>query len=180
MNTRLRFLAGCCSIAAALLLSVFLFYRWNYPYGHRTCAVPCTVNALRIYAIQNGGWFPQSSTNGLEALARFAMESKDFRRFAAGLSGNEKLAEALIREGIPLTTEASSWVYFPSFRIDDPRVCIIWESVEGIGSSGKKAAGHAVGYNDGSVEQIVPSDWQAFQATQARNRSQILQTRRVQ
>ncbi len=167
-------LGGLFVIAIAV---VYDQYHRHYPYGHRTCALPCSLNALKGFALSHEGWYPRAGSNGLEALTAFAHEDDDFKRFAAGLSGNEDLADSQLGKKIILTQEACSWIYYPGFRIDDPRVCIIWERTEGIDGVGRRSSGHAVGYSDGMIEQVALTNWSSFQFEQTALREEILKKR---
>ncbi len=42
-----------------LLLLGVVAYRWLYPYGKRTCFLPCVMTSLQVYAAEHGGEFPK-------------------------------------------------------------------------------------------------------------------------
>ena len=135
------------------------------------------LSALRSYAQDNDGDFP-GGENSLQALSLIYPDYIKHVQHLAGISGDEKLAERLIASGRKLDSVSSSWIYHLGLRSDDlPNIAIIWESREGLGFNGKRAAGHAVGFVDGSMRQIHSSKWRAFCEEQQILRSEVLKSR---
>ena len=74
-------------LGAVLLLGLGLsWYRWEFPYGRRTCALPCMMAALNLYALDNGGWYPHNEKGPLYGLMKLSPKYVN-SALLAGLSG---------------------------------------------------------------------------------------------
>ena len=165
-------LMACC-------LGIFCWYRWAFPFGMRTCALPCTISALRQFARQHGGWFPREGKTDTDALRLLSPDYLDGAKLA-GISGNVGEVERRLLDGRPLDAHVSSWVYWPGFRIDDdPQLAIIWEMKPSVNGIGRRTGigGHAVGFAEGSFGQVSDSKWPLFLAKQKKLRESILSQR---
>jgi hypothetical protein len=137
-----------------------------FPYGNRTCCLPCTMSALRLYANDHNDWYPKDGQTPLDALQAFYYSNPDALGDGsdlAGISGNIIETQRRIKLHLPIDETCSSWVYFPGFRDDDDfSLAIIWERQAGIGFNGRANSGHAVGFADGHHEQIPQERWNEF------------------
>jgi hypothetical protein len=161
----------------ALALGTIKFF---FPYGSRSCFLPCTTLCLRLYAAENAGWFPSAMepTNALQQLVPQFMQDPDY---LAGIFGNRKKMREAWRERGYLTTNDSSWVYVPGFREDDePVVAILWESRGGVALNGIRRDGHAVGFTDGSTRQVPSAEWDTFLRAQDALRLEVLKKRHAE
>lgn len=174
----LRF-AGKLGVSLLLFVGIaFGVYRWNYPFGARTCAMPCVLTALRHYANEHGHAFPFGQTSSIECLKLLYPEYVSDAKLLAGISGDRRQLQKRLANGNEIDDNCSSWVYWPGFREDDDfSLAIIWERQPGIGFNGKRSSGHCVGFADGTSRQIPTSRWIAFVAEQERLRRAILATR---
>ena len=168
------------SIVFILAGGGYLYWRWLYPYGVRTCYLPCMTMALVIYADQHEGWFPHDGTTSVESLKQLYPDAGD-PVLLAGISGDRAAVRARIAANQPLDEFVSSWVYFPGLRVDDHAAALIWERKEGLTFNGHRAepGSHAVGFVDGHSEQIPAGQWQSFLEEQARLRTGALDRRRT-
>lgn len=161
----------------------FAAYRWNYPYGVRTCCLPCMDGALSAYAADHEGKFPDGAKTSQEALRKLIPSYLPTPSILAGITGDISMLEACLNRGEMVTDSVSSWVYFPGFRQDDDsNLAIIWERVAGVRFNGGRApaGSHAVGFTDGSHRQIAASEWNSFLRDQATLRKAISERRAQQ
>lgn len=164
-------------VAAALCIS--LVYRTLYPYGTRSCFLPCTLQALREYAAANGGWFPFAAPPAfsLELLYPVFLPNSDY---LAGISGDRSSVERSLRERSYITTNESSWVYIQGLRTGDPEgLAVVWEATSGVGPNGIRTHGRAVGFVDGTIRQVPDDAWGQFLQTQAVLRASVLKLRQA-
>jgi hypothetical protein len=162
-------------VFALLLLTGYAAWRWNYPYGARSCALPCTMGALEDYANHHGGWYPKGGTNPIHSLQALY---PNLEPELAGISGDRNEVVRRLRVGLVLDESVSSWQYFPGLRRDDdPRTALIWEKRQGVAANGRRIDGHAVGFVDGSFRQVKSEGWGVFVSNQNALRGSILSTR---
>lgn len=167
-------------VCLSVPLGIYAWYRREYPFGYRTCWLPCMMMALRIYAADHDGWFPKGGQTPLQSLQLLPQTLLGNQTLLAGISGDRKETRRRVQAGLPLDESVSSWVYFPGFRDDDkPDLAIIWERQPGIAFNGRRASGHAVGFIDGHHERIPEADWPAFVEIQAALRETILANRKA-
>jgi hypothetical protein len=137
--------------------------------------------ALSAYAREHGDAFPASGNSALQDLQLlYPKYSGSDAAILAGISGDERMVKERIAGGGLLDDEISSWVYVAGFRLDDdPRVAIIWERADGVAFNGSRsrAGSHAVGFVDGSFEQIGREQWSAFLKEQEDRRRAVLTQR---
>ncbi len=165
-------------VAVAASAAAVCAFRREYPFGVRTCCLPCLGSALRAYASEHDGWYPRGVGTPIQALVEL------YPRYApaanlAGLSGDiSKLAYAL-EHGEPIADSMSSWTYVPGFRFDDGEVAILWEMRGGLRFNASRASpgSHAVGFADGSHRQVAGGEWDEFTRQQASLRDKILRGR---
>jgi hypothetical protein len=142
--------------------SALLYWKHKvWPYGMRSCCLPCMMTSMSIYAQEHQGWYPKSGKTPFESLTILTNYGGD-GYLLAGISGDENETERRIKLGLPIDETVSSWVYVPGFRNDDPKIAIIWERQGGITFNGHSYDGHAVGYTDGSFYQIPQDHWPDF------------------
>ena len=181
MKLRKKLIAGCVASAFLIAVSSFYFHK-VWPYGGRTCCLPCTLSALEMYAGDHFGWFPQDGKTPLESLQSLYSKTNDYIAdigLLAGISGNREETQKRVKAGLPVDESVSSWIYFPGFRDgDDSRIAIIWERQEGISLNGRAYDGHAVGFLDGSIKQIPQAEWAGFLKEQEALRQATLAKRK--
>lgn len=169
-------------VVLGFLLAGYYFYKWQYPYGIRTGALPCIVSALVVYSSNHDGWFPKGATNTAQDLQSL-VPSYTHIESLAGLSGDIQAIQQAFKEGRYIPPNATSWVYHPGFRHDDPpELAIIWEKQDGITYNGQRCArgSHAVGFANGSYLQIEEQQWENFLSDQKNLRNAILSARNHQ
>jgi len=151
--------------------------RCAYPYGSRSAYLPCVLQALRAYALEHEGAFPEVGSDPYASLQ--ALYPRYTRpNLLSGLSGSKRSARDALRSGNTLTKDSCSWVYHPGFSVDDDeRIAIIWESVSGVGFNGRATDGRAVGFIDGSMAQISEDQWDEFLIQQENLRDAALSKR---
>lgn len=167
-------------VSAAIILGAAETYRFVFPFGPRPCCLPVVMQALRDYAEDHNGYFPQGGRNPREALLKLYPVYLNDARLLAGLSGDRKLLKQQMLAGIEISEDASSWVYWPGFRTDDPpELAVIWERASGVDAiSGRASPGsHAVGFADGRCEQVSRNRWFEFLREQELLRRRILENR---
>lgn len=164
---------------AVLLLAGWMAYHLEFPFGARTCFLPCTTMALVLYSQDHQGWFPRNTNSYADCLLELYPKYLSNPDLLAGISGDrKKMRDLVIGKPTSLGTNETSWVYIPGFRNDDsPPVAILWENREGLQFNGKRRSGHAVGMSDGSHRQVLRNQWQGFSQEQAKLRARILSLR---
>jgi hypothetical protein len=151
-----------------------------FPFGIRTCALPCMLSALNMYAAEHSGYFPGGGTNYFEDLRKLYPQYCE-PRILAGISGNIRLAQKCLSAGEPLNANTTSWVYFPGLRDSDPPdVMIIYEQASGVLQNGRRTTKgtRVAGFVNGTWKRIPESDWDQFLAVQSARRSSILDARK--
>ena len=181
MPLRKKITIGC--LALVLFVGAWICYAHKiFPYGNRTCCLPCTMMALRNYANDHNEWYPKDGKTSLESLQMLYSKTNDYTgevSLLAGISGDRKETERRIKIGLPIDEQVSSWIYFPGFRDDDDgELAIIWERQGGIRFNGLVADGHAVGFADGHHEQVSQARWSEFLKQQEALRQMTLAKRK--
>lgn len=162
-------------VLAGLALWAMLAQRY---YALRSGKLTTYMHCLINYAADHDGWYPKGGATPLESLQQLYPQYDKSGLGLAGLSGSERAVAKYLREGRPLDSTVSSWVYFPGFRNDDdPAICMIWERQEGIFLNGDRADGHAVGFVGGGFAQIPSKNWPAFVKHQEELRRSTLSKR---
>jgi hypothetical protein len=146
-----------------VLVVVLAAYRYYYPYGMRSACLPVFLGALRSYALEHDGFFPNGGGAPLEALRELSPRYLADCEPLAGLSGNIKLLKAQVLETSRITTNASSWVYWPGLRSDDDeQIALFWERESGVRFNGSRARGREVGFVNGTFRQVLDDQWADF------------------
>jgi hypothetical protein len=183
VKSAVKVLLSLCLAGLCLVGIIWGWFRWQYPYGVRTCCLPCMNHAMYLYASDHDGWYPKGGKTPLESLRVLAADEQNrnyigYLDLLAGISGNREETCKRFFAGMPIDETISSWVYFPGFRKDDDeRLAIIWERQEGIRFNGSRADGHAVGFADVHHEQIPQARWPTFLKEQEALRQAILAKR---
>ena len=176
-----RLLAPIAIASVALLFFVVVVlagYRYYYPYGMRPACLPVFLGALRSCALEHDGFFPNGGGAPLEALRELYPRYLADCTPLAGLSGNTKLLKALVLGTSPITTNASSWVYWPGLRSDDDEhIALFWERESGVRFNGSRARGREVGFVDGTFRQVLDDQWVDFIRDQEELREKALRSR---
>ena len=139
------------------------------------------MGALQVYAGDHFGWFPKDGKTPLESFQSLYNKTNDYIvdiGLLAGISGNREETQKRVKAGLPIDENISSWIYYPDFRDKDGKIAILWERQEGIGFNGLIADGQAVGYANGSHEQIPQARWPEFLKQQELLRQAILAKRK--
>lgn len=162
----------------AVFTAGFVAFRREYPFGVRTCFLPCVLSALRAYAAEHDGWYPRGADTPLQALLALYPRYTPAANLA-GLTGDIAELTSALKRGVPIADGKSSWTYVPGFRDDDGEVAILWETRDGVRFNGARGplGSHAVGFADGSHRQIAGGDWDEFTHQQASLRDTILRGR---
>src|SRR5688572_18308612 len=85
-------------IGVALMGGVYGLFRFKYPYGTRTCFLPCLNSALQLYAHDHNGAFPDD-LNPYVALQKLYPEYMPNAEGLAGISGDRKAIARTLRTG---------------------------------------------------------------------------------
>ncbi len=176
---RLRAPVAIASVSLLLVLVVVLAaYRYYYPYGMRPACLPVFLGALRSYALEHDGFFPNGGGAPLEALRELSPRYLADCEPLAGLSGNIKLLKAQVRGTSRITTNASSWVYWPGLRSDDDeQIALFWERESGVRFNGSRARGREVGFVNGTFRQVLDDQWPDFLRDQEKLREKAFRSR---
>jgi hypothetical protein len=162
----------------AVVLIVVFSYKWLYPYGNRSCVLPCTLGALEHFAVEHEGWYPNQGMNAVDCLSALY---PNLETELAGISGDRNEVSRRLATGKPIDESVSSWVYIPGLRTDDdPELALIWERRKGVGFNGRRKDGYAVGFVSGGFEQIASEDWPEFAKRQETLRESVLSSREMQ
>ncbi len=168
---KLWFVAGI--VVALTAFGAIPYARMYYPYGSRPAFLPCLLDALRSYANDNGGQFPNIGQDGYRSLQRLYPRYIQ-AEYLAGLSGSQTAVRKSLNGGGNLDQLNCSWVYLPGFSNSEPAdLAIVWERESGIGFNGRAVPGRAVGLLSGRVVQIPDKDWPEFLRQQAIMRSTL-------
>lgn len=176
MSSRATLFAAFLLAIAGLLYGVKLR---NYPYGARPCQLPCTMMALKTFALDHEGQYPNVNDDPFLSLQALFPNYLDGNKLS-GISGNMSDAVQRLLTNRTLDSNSCSWVYFPGFRTDDPiNLMIIMEARGGIGFNGFRDSegSHAVGFASGEFRQVSAADWERFLQEQARLRSETIARR---
>ena len=161
-------------IALVLVLSVaglYGLFRFNHPFGYRTCFLPCMMSALIIYAHENSDRYPDGS-DAYAALQKLYPEAMPDAEVLAGISGSKKATARVLAVGGHLTSNESSWVYIPGLSTtNEPNTILIYERRPGLAFNGSRASGRAVGFVDGSHGQMSEQEFQQLLQTQQNGRA---------
>jgi hypothetical protein len=161
------------AVLAVPVAGVYAWWHWKFPYGHRTCFMPCMLNSLQVYAWDHEGAFP-AGTNSYRALQKLFPEYLPVADNFAGVSGNIRAARRIVSSSGTLTSNESSWVYIPGLSLnDDPALVILYERARGISGNGARSSGHAAGFLGGDIRQIPDAEWEVFLAEQAKLRARL-------
>jgi hypothetical protein len=176
---RLRAPIVIASVALLFFVVVVLAsYRYYYPYGMRPACLQVLLGALRSYSLEHDGFFPNGGGAPPEALRELYPRYLADCTPLAGLSGNTKLLKAQVLGTSPITTNASSWVYWPGLRsADDEHIALFWERESGVRFNGSLARGREVGYLDGTFRQVLDDQWADFIRDQEKLREKVLSSR---
>ena len=164
-DTALRTLRWVIVVGLVMGALGLCWWKWQYPFGQRGCALPCMLADLDLYAKDHDGWFPNSSSNALAALSSLYPEYSTNPNSLAGISGDREKVYQLLRSGQALSEAACSWVYIQGLRLDDDnRLALLWDRSSGIDAVGRRSpkGGRAVGFVDGHYSQIAEDEWEAF------------------
>ena len=176
---RLRAPIATASVSLAFVLVVVLAaYRYYYPYGMRPACLPVFLGALGSYALEHEGFFPNGGRAPLEALRELYPRYLPDCTPVAGLSGDIKLLKAQVLGTSRITTNASSWVYWPGLRSDDDeQIALFWERESGVRFNGSRARGREVGFVNGTFRQVLDDQWPAFLRAQEALREKAIRSR---
>jgi len=164
-------------LALVMVVSVAGFYgsfRYNYPFGHRACFLPCMVSALHSYAYENSNRYPDAP-DPYRAIQKLYPQLMPNGELLAGISGSIEATVRVLADGGYLTGNESSWVYITGLSVtDDANTIMIYERRTGVAFNGRRAAGRAVGFVDGSHRQMPEAEFQQLlQAQQTARSSKI-------
>lgn len=84
----------------------------------------------------------------------------------AGLTGNREAVAQRLKSGASFSSNDCSWVYIPGRDVTSGKVVVLYERISGVGGDGRRASGRAVGFADGSIEQVSDDQWPRFAAEQ--------------
>ena len=176
---RLRAPIAIASVSLLFVVVVVLAgYRSYYPYGMRPACLPVFLGALRSYSLEHDGFFPNGGGAPPEALRELYPRYLADCTPLAGLSGNTKLLKAQVLGTSPITTNASSWVYWPGLRSDDDEhIALFWERESGVRFNGSRARGREVGFVDGTFRQVLDEQWADFIRDQEKLRERAVRSR---
>ena len=154
---------------------VGIWHKYTYPYGGKPARLPVVMMALRSFASEHEGAFPNVNKQPLASLVllypRYLADPVDL----AGITGDEKAVVKNVVAGEPLDGSICSWVYWPGFNdTNDARIAVLWEEKSGVGFNGHRLSGHAVGFVDGSHTQIPEQRWNEFLTEQTQLRAAAL------
>src|SRR6185503_7260796 len=157
MKKALISVVGLLVVATAITAGV---YRYRYPYGYRTCFMPCLLGALRIYAEEHDGRFPDG-TNSIDALIKLAPQyTGESTDLLAGITGDRKKFRERLRRGQRLGTNDSSWVYRRGLSVTDaPDLILVYESKSGFAWNGRRSRGRLVGFVSGDFRQVSEDEF---------------------
>ena len=165
--------------AAVAVATVSVVFKIQYPFGRRTCYVPCLMMDLRMYSIDHSGWYPRNLGSYADSLRELYPKYSVNPELLAGLSGDrQNVKEILTKRPTSFTTNDTSWIYIPGFREDDmPPVAILWDKRGDLRWNASRGNGHAVGMSDGSHRQVFRHEWPTFEEEQTKLRAKILASR---
>jgi len=160
------------------MLGVFVFcaYRYIYPFGYQSCALPCIHSALISYAHDHQGKFPDSEKGPYDALQKLYPEYTPSGVELVGISGNRTAVLQALRAKAPLQ-HLTSWIYVPGLQKDDPpAIAILWEARPGLNPDGKRnfSESHAVLLIGGAITNVAGVCWTNFLIDQERLRRTFL------
>src|ERR1039457_5690522 len=92
MPLRKKIIVACVTFAFLIVVCLFCAH-WMWPYGMRTCCLPCTMDALQVYAGDHFGWFPKDGKTPLESFQSLYNKTNDYIvdiGLLAGISGNRE------------------------------------------------------------------------------------------
>jgi hypothetical protein len=135
--------------------------------------------ALKNYAKQHNGFYPDSDLSSLDALRKLYPEFVVGVELA-GITGDRESLESKLTSGLPLDDVSTSWVYVPGLKeSDDPELAVLWESRPGFRHDGRRDSrlGRAVLFNKFAIEYIPENEWEHFIKNQAARREKAFMER---
>ncbi len=147
-------------ITLASLLGLYGLFRYNRPFGVRTCFLPCMVSSLYAYAHEHFGKYPDGP-DPYPALQKLYPDLVPNPDLLAGISGDRKATTRVVASGGVLTSNESSWVYIPGLSTtDEEHTILIYERRSGLAFNGTRWPGRAVGFANGSHAQMPEQEFQ--------------------
>src|SRR6185503_20918418 len=74
------------------LTAGLVIFRFQFPFGGRTCYLGCTMMGLLMYTQDHGGWYPRDCQTYAQCLRTLYPKYLQDARLLAGLSGDRKRA----------------------------------------------------------------------------------------
>jgi hypothetical protein len=155
-------LAGGSLVACLIVL--FGWYRYQYPYGPKSCTLQCMSGGLLQFAFEHDGWFPRSDNGPEDALARL-YPTYCLSWELAGISGDAIATESMLERNGTLDASSTSWIYMQGLKKSDhPDLAILWDSKAGLLANGRRdgSGGRSVLLISGAITNVNGSDWAGF------------------
>ena len=156
-----------------ILVGIWGWYQYHFPFGHRDGTFRCTDAALRLYAQDHAGRFPNESADGLRSLRLLYPEYTPSGKELAGLSGDVGSLVQALSEGKQLNTNLSSWLYFPGLEVDDDSsLALLAETKFGLFPNGSRnpSGARSVLLLGRNFTNVTKDLWDSFAAEQQRLR----------
>jgi hypothetical protein len=159
-----------------------MLFKWTWPFGVRSCYLPCMLKALQMYSPDHAGQFPNNEQGNSDSLIALYPKYMPNAEFLAGLSGPRSEVRAILENSRGSIKQHTSWVYISGledgFQYSD--CAILWDQKPNLLFNGRRAStkGHAVGFAGGHHEFIPASLWENFLQTQAVHRASLLKKRK--
>lgn len=161
------------AVSLVLVVGLYAWYRWNFPYGWSHCCDKQLYFALREYAETHGGAFPAGESTPEASLGlTYGNLSFDCAYLLCGKALSEASVKEILDQGERLGPDSCGWNYVEGLRLgDDSRLALFWDK-EGLGHNGQRLpnGGYIVMFLDGISRYIPASDWSAFLSEQEKLR----------
>lgn len=147
------------------------WYRTAYPYGNSHSCSKAVGLALRMYAQDNGNWFPHGGRTPEESLSFVCTNNDDYgaRTLLGGKHVPQSVVDTALKNNGVLSPVSCGWHYIEGLREDDnPELAVAWDKKVGLNHNGRltKDLQCEVILLVGSTLHMSKKDWPAFCAKQ--------------
>ena len=164
MRERTLILLSVFGIAAGLIASASMYWRWRFPYGQSHCCILGVMSALEAYAREHEGHYPAGEPSP-EASLSLLYRSGDLDPYTLrGMTIPARTTRSILLGGGLLSPASCGWHYVEGLsQADDKRLALLW-CKEPLGHNGDRTrdGGRQVGFVGGYVQWISGFRWQDF------------------
>jgi hypothetical protein len=167
-------------IAFLVIGGTWVWFQMTYPYGVSHCCSKAIALALRQYAEEHQGSFPNGKSSPEASLSLLYTNYEPSLYTLRGKNIPLKLAQAAWDEDLELGPQSCGWHYVEGLLVDDDsEIAIAWDKAWGLGHNGQRIRGfaHEVILIDGSSKGIALKEWPKFAMEQREKLAKLIASR---